>query len=158
VNRGFLKKYLANLAFESGDRALPELETSFDKKAWAFNTMNHQVSHFNQIAGALIAIDMAHHYLGHYKKYASQLIDAQKNSVPINSLLTQEEWHEAVMKGARNALDCGLGVEGLKILFDAFDQMPTRPAWAIYFVPPHVKVAKIKRDLDKLGNSFFIGE
>ena len=35
--------------------------------------MNHQASQFNQMAGALIAIEMAHHYLGHYKKYEASL-------------------------------------------------------------------------------------
>src|SRR2546425_848506 len=112
--------------------------------------MNHQVSHFNQIAGALIAINMAHHYLGHYQKYASQLVDAQNHSVPINSVLTLEEWREAVLKGARNALDCGLAVDGLKMFYDGLDKMPNRPAWSFYFLPKDADVAKIKKDLDQL--------
>jgi len=35
-------------------------------KAWAFDVMNIQAGQFNQMAGALVAMDYAHHYLGHY--------------------------------------------------------------------------------------------
>lgn len=156
VDRGFLKKYAASLASEAGNQPLAELSNVTHKKSWAFDTMNHQVSHFNQMAGALIAIDLAHHYLGHYNKYASQLVDAQNRPVPINTLLTPAEWREAVLWGARNALGCGLGTEGLRAIYDCLDKMPIQPAWVVYLRPPQANLSKIKKELNELEKDFFL--
>jgi hypothetical protein len=153
VERGFYKKYMAALAQEVGDKPLAGLPNLGDAKVWSFDVMNHQVSRFNQMAGALVAIGMAEHYLGYYDKYASQLQASQP--VPINTLLTAEEWTQAVYKGAWNALDCGLGIDGLKTLLEAMENMPNRPAWAIYFVPKDVNLPKVKKELEKLEKKFF---
>jgi hypothetical protein len=155
VQRGYLKRYLTRLAHEAGDKPLEHLPDADDARAWSFDTMNHQMSQFNQMVGALVGVGMAHHYLGHYEKYANQLTDAQNRAVPLNTLLKPDEWREAVLQGARNALDCGLGIEGMKTLLDAVDQMPTRPPWTVYFVPQGVSVAKLKRELEKVERAFF---
>lgn len=154
----FLKEYASRLA--SADEKMPVVTDGVaPEKAWSFDAMNVQAGQFNQMAGALLAIDLAHHYLGHYKKYAPQLT-AGKNTpaAPINNLLTEKEWREAVLKGAKNALDCGLGVDGLKTLFECMDAIPNRPAWTAYFVPSKVNLSKISRDLQRLENDFFLVE
>ncbi len=154
-DRGFLKKYLVALSQETGATALRDLERPASKRLWSDSTMNAQMSQFNQMAGTLVAIEMAHHYLGHYRKYAAQLTGPDGQPVPINSLLTAKEWHDAVMAGAENGLECGLSVEGVKFVFDCIDRMETRPAWTAYFLPAGTKVSKIKRDLDRLEKDFF---
>lgn len=117
--------------------------------------MNAQLSQFKQMVGTLVAIEMAHHYLGHYQKYAAQLTGLNGTPVPINSLLTPQEWHNAVMAGAGNGLECGLRVDGLKFLYDCIDRMETRPAWITFFLPAGAKVSRVKRDLDRLEKEFF---
>src|SRR5688572_10633627 len=67
VDSGFYEKAVEGLAHHRGTglRGLPQPTHT---NAWAFNTMNWQMSHFNQMAAGLTAVQMAHHYLGHYKK------------------------------------------------------------------------------------------
>ena len=152
--KGFFRASMANLSSEIKERSA--LPTPGGKESWSFDTMNQQVSYFNQIAGAFIAIDLAHHYLGHYKKYAAQLGHGPEDAVAINNLLTPQEWHEAVLKGSRNALNCGLSVEGMRTIFDALDKMPTRPAWSIHLIPSHASLGQISRELDQLEKGFFL--
>ena len=156
TDRGFLRKYIVSLAQEAGDKPLPDVQTLAGTKGWDFDTLNHQVSNFNQMVGALVAIDMAHHYLGHYQKYAARLADSQGLPVPINTLLTPGEWRDAVVAGSRNALSCGLGVDGLNLLYETIDKMPARPAWTAYFLPEKINVAKIKKELVKIEKDFFL--
>jgi hypothetical protein len=148
--KGYLKKYLADVSEQS-----TSLRNVSHQQTWAFDTMNHQMSFFNQMAGTLIAIDMAHHYLGHYTKYAAKL--SESPNVALNSLVTPQEWRKAVMQGSHNALNIGLGVEGIKTLFDAVANMPSRPAWTAYLLPQTANVGKTKKDLDKLEEYFFAG-
>ncbi len=127
------------------------------EKAWPADVMNIQATQFNQMAGAIVAIDYAHHYLGHYKKYTAQLTaDANGAVPPMSKVISEKEWREAVLKGAKNALDCGLGVEGLKTLFECVQAMPTRPAWCAYFVPDKADLSKLSKDLQRLENDFFL--
>jgi len=155
VDRGFYKKSITSLAVRPGETGFPPLDLSHPK-AWAFDTLNHQVSHFNQMAGALLAIQMAHHYLGHYQKYAGRLTDGQDRPVPFASLLTADEWQEAVLKGANHALKCALGVDGLKHLFEGLQKMPTRPDWAAHLLPPTANLARINRALGRTEHDFFL--
>jgi hypothetical protein len=156
VERGFLKKYIVVLAGETGDRPLAPLECAH-ARAWTFDTMNLQASQFNQMVAGLLGIELAHHSLGHYSKYAGRLADSSGHPVPLASLVTLEEWRDAVLKGARAALDCGFSVDGLKTLFEAFEKMPARPAWAACFLPEKAPLSKLKRDLDHLEKGFFLG-
>jgi len=151
--RGFLAKSMARLAT---DPALPDLRAGAARNTWSLATMNRQASHFNQMAGALIAIDLAHFSLGHYQKYASQLADAQSQPISINSVVTPAEWREAVLKGAQSALDCGLAVDGLKVLFESIDNMPSRPPWTIFLMPSGVNVSKLNRELDSIQRKAFL--
>jgi hypothetical protein len=156
-----VKAYAARLASMAGDTALPSVTQGLDPaKAWDFETMNIQASQFNQMAGALVAIDLAHHYLGHYKKYSAQLATTTPGSPApaINNLVSEKEWREAVLKGAKNALDCGLGVDGLKTLLQCIEAMPSRPEWSAYFVPSKANLPKITKDLQRLENDFFLVE
>src|SRR5688572_10579040 len=153
VDSGFYEKAVEGLARQNGTelRGLPQPTHT---NAWAFNTMNWQMSHFNQMAAGLTAVQMAHHYLGHYKKYAPQLGDG-KNAAPLYSLLTPREWREAVLAGSRHALDCGLAPEGLVVLYDAITRMPQRPAWALHVMPPAAEISILRLELNRVEATFF---
>jgi len=157
VSHGFFIKAMARLALEGGEQ-LPDLQADSIHNSWSFETMNRQASSFNQMAGALVAIEMAHAYLGHYQKYGSQT-DSRGHSVPINRVINQAEWREAVMLGARHALDCGMAVDGIKMAFESVDKMPARPAWRIYFLPDAIEgkeVNRINRELDRMQKNAFV--
>jgi len=151
--QGVYRRYLETLA--SQPKPPPLLVGVGTGRAWSFDTRNHQVSQFNQIVAGLIAVEMAHHYLGHYRKYAPRLVDAQGHAISINNYLTPDEWHAAVLKGGRNALDCGFSPDGIKIVLDAFEGMKVRPSWAIYLVPRDVDARRLNRDLTTLEKTFF---
>src|SRR5258705_1640638 len=154
VDHGFFAKAVNSLACESPDKGLTELYAPTHPKSWSFNTMNWQLSNFNRMAAGLTAIEMAHHYLGHYKQYASQLSDA-KNPVPLYSVLPPSEWRKAVLAGSRNALDCGLAPEGLIVLYDAISRMKQRPSWAVQIMPPTAEVSILRLELKRVEASFF---
>jgi len=154
VDHGFFTKAVNSLSCENGDKGLTELYAPTHPKSWSFNTMNWQLSNFNQMAAGLAAIEMAHHYLGHYKQYASQLGDA-KNPVPLYSVLPPSEWRKAVLAGSRNALDCGLAPEGLIVLYDAISRMKQRPSWAVHIMPPTAEVSILRLELKRVEASFF---
>ncbi len=155
---GCFARYLST-AIEDPNGSLPMIGQGVAPEAvWGFDTMNYQAGIFNQMTGALLAIEMAHQYLGHYKKHSLQLARAGELPSPINSVLSEKEWREAVMKGARNALDCGLGVDGLRTILDEFDKLPIRPAWSAQFVHPTANLSKLSRELDKLEKDFFLVE
>lgn len=157
IEKRYFERYIQLLSKESGEKELRELPNLSDKRYWTQDVLNEQLSNFNQIVGEVVAIKLAHYYLGHYKKYKDKLVDANQNPVSINALLTNQEWEEAVRYGVRNALDCGLGIDGVKALYDCLDRMPTRPAWALFFLPENVKVSKLRKELDKIEKRFFAG-
>ena len=154
TEHGFLQRYLNQFAESNEANPVPKL--SLTSRHWGFNTMNWQMSRFNQTAGALVAIGLAHHYLGHYQKYASRLVDANNHAIPIATVMTPAEWREAVLKGARNALDCGLALDGLKGFYNDLSKMPVRPSWSYCFLPKDVKLEAIRKDLDRLEGTFFL--
>jgi len=154
VDDGFFAKAVNSLACDNGDKGLPPLYQPTHEKSWAFNTMNWQLGYFNQMAAGLMAIEMAHHHLGHYSKYASQLGDPKKPA-PLYSVLSQKEWREAVLGGSRHALDCGLAPEGLIVLYDAISKMPQRPSWAVHLMPPTEEVSILRLELKRVEASFF---
>jgi hypothetical protein len=153
-DRSAFTRYVAGL--RTAHVTPPEFQPISNNRGWSFDTMNHQASHFNQMAGALIAIEMAHHYLGHYKKYEASLKDARGNPVPINAVISPQEWQEAVVQGARNALDCGISLEGLKVVLDTLDSKEARPNWSIYFIPPQANISKVSRELTRMEKDFFM--
>jgi hypothetical protein len=156
--RGFLKKFISDLAQETGEMEMKPLQNDTNPKYWTDDMLNEQLSNFNSIVGMIVGINLAHHTLGHYEKYKDRLTDAQGQSVPINNLITPQEWDAAIAKGARNALDIGCTIEGVLPFFECFDKMPKRPKWAAYFVPDFVKYDKIRKDLEHLQKKFFAGQ
>lgn len=155
VDRGFYRKCIASLAVPIGEAGLPGLPLG-SRKAWAFDTLNHQVSHFNQMAAGLLAIQMAYHRLGYYQKYAATQTPTNGLAAPIAVLASHEEWLEAVTKGAHHALKCGFGIDGLCALFEAFDKLPNRPAWTYQFLPPGARAPKLRRQLARTEHDFFL--
>jgi hypothetical protein len=158
IDKGYFQKYVVNLSQETGEKELHEPPKLDDKRYWTEDMMNEQLSNFNQMVGMVVAIELSHHYLGHFKKYAAKLDDTKGRPPPINNLLSSSEWEDSMKAGVKNALDTGLGIEGLKALYDAIGKMPQRPAWTAYFLPANAKVDKIKKDLEKIEKKFFAGE
>ncbi|MBI3417062.1 MAG: hypothetical protein HY043_17355 [Verrucomicrobia bacterium] len=155
--KGFFDQFSAALAKESGDRPLAEPAGLAERSQWPLKLTNEQLTQFNQIVAAVVAIDLAHHYLGHYQKYKSRLTDGEGRPVPINSLLTPDEWEDAAIAGALNALDCSIATDGLRTLFECIEKMPQRPAWTLYFMPEKFDRTRLNRDLAKLEKGFFRG-
>lgn len=155
AERGFFDRYVQVLAKESGEMQLPQIPRITDPKFWTDAMMNEQESNFSQMVGMIMAIHLSHHYLGHYQKYAEQLTDVQSKPVSINQFLTEAEWQAAVKAGTVNSLNAGYGIEGVTALFDALDRMQIRPPWAVHFLPPFVKVGKLKKYQKLLEDSFF---
>ena len=156
--RGYFKNYVEQLGKESGDYKLQPLPDISNQKYWSDKVMNRQLSNFHQMIGILVGIELSHLYLGHYDKYASRLNKIDGIPGPINGLLTNKEWENALTHGVKHALDLGYGTEGVKALYDAIDQLDQRPRWTEYFIPKSVKVRKLKRELKKLENDFFLGK
>lgn len=151
---GCFSRYVQNLAPDGSSTELVGKSLS-PEQAWNFDTMNHQVSLFNQMAGALVAIEMAHHYLGHFRKHLAAGTDGGIPG-PFTERVSEKEWREAVLKGARNALDCGLGVDGFRALLTAVEKAPGRPKWTTYLVHPKADTSKLNRELEKLEKDFFL--
>ncbi len=154
IEPGYFQKYLVSLADETGDFSLKDLPGTSDKRFWKEDILNDQQSSFNQMVGTVIAIEISHHYLDQYKLYADKLSESD-NIEPINNLLKPSEWDASLKAGVQNALDCGYGIDGLKMFYDAIEKMPKRPNWVDYFLPEHAKVAKVKKDVQKVEDHFF---
>lgn len=157
VEKGFFQNYVLSLASAVAEKGIPQLPRITDRRWWTDPMVNAQESDFNQMVGIVLAIEIAHHYLGHYAKYRDRLVNSNGVHVPINQLLEPKEWENAVKTGAKNALRCGYGVEGVLALYEAIEKMPQRPAWTVYFLPSWAKVAKLKRDLKRIEGNFFAG-
>jgi hypothetical protein len=156
--KGYFTRYIDVLARESGEKSLQPLPNDTNPQYWTEDMLNEQLSNFNSIVGIVVAIKLAHHYLGQYDKYKDQLVDADGNVTPINNIITAREWDEAFAKGVRNALEAGCTIEGVIPFFEAFDKMKVRPAWAAYFLPDGVKFSKMKREMETIQRKFFSGE
>jgi len=127
-----------------------------DNRYWTDHVMNDQASFFNQIIGLTVALNLSHHYLGHYTKFSSQMLAGKL--VPINDLLAPAEWEASVKAATLNALNCALGTDGPKALFEAIDQMPKRPAWTAFIVPPTTDLKKLNKQLKKYEDDYFHGQ
>ena len=159
IEPGYFQKYLLTLAEEQGEMSLKEPPKISDKRFWSDDIMNEQLSNFNQMAGMLVAMNLSHFYLGHYKKYGDKLSDEDgKKPEIIDNLLTSAEWEDSLKCGAAHALDCGFGVDGIKALYDCFSKMPKRPAWTKYFLPEKANVSKVKGQLEKWEKDYFHGQ
>ncbi len=156
--KNYFKRYIEQLAQESGERALLPLPNDSNPKYWTDEMLNEQQSNFNSIVGMVVAIKLAHHYLGHYDAYKNKLDDGKGVQVPIANLVTEKEWEDAFTSGVRNALEAGCMIEGVVPFFEAFDKMKVRPPWAAYFLPDNAKFSKLRRDMERLQKRFLLGE
>jgi len=156
IQPGFFDAYVRNLSHMTAEPfAAPDM---VDARFWTDDVLDDQISYFNQMVSMLMAINLSHHYLGHYHKYSTQLANAENKTVPINDLMSPAEWDVSVKAGMHNSLDCALAMEGVRALFDAIDQMPRRPAWTAYIVPKFADLKRLNTQLDHWEYDFFHGK
>ncbi len=156
IQPGYFDSYVKNLAHVTSDPfASPDM---VDPRFWTDDVLDDQISYFNQMVSMLVAINLSHHYLGHYAKYAAQLVNPENKPVPINQLITPAEWEVSVKAGTHNSLDCALATEGVRDLFDAIAEMPERPAWTAYIVPQFADLKKLNKQLSRYENDFYHGK
>lgn len=158
VQKGYFQKYIAQLMTENGEKELRPLPDEGNPKFWTDDMLNEQQSNFNSIVGIVVGIKMAHHTLGHFDKYKDKLIEKEgAKPVPIEELITEKEWEDAYREGLFISLNAGCFIEGVVPFYEAFDKMPVRPPWAIYFLPSHAKFAKMKKDFVKFQDDYLAG-
>jgi hypothetical protein len=157
IQPGFFDKYVKNLAHQAvGDpAALPP--NIVDARYWTDDVINDQLSYFNQMMGFMMAINLSHHYLGHYAKYSAKMTSPGQTLAPINNFLTRAEWEVSVKAAVIDELDCALATDGSRALFEAIDRMPVRPTWAAYIIPPGVDIKKLNKQLARYEDDFFHG-
>ena len=153
VEPGYFQKYVTLL---SGDRAgVPALPGADDARFKAEGILGKRQDYYGQMISMVMGIELSHHYLGNYKKYAGKLGDQPGNPTPLNSLITKSEWEKAVDAGSDNALNAGYSTQGVRALYEAIVKMPTRPAWTTYFLPATAKVERLTQRLAKGEKKFF---
>jgi hypothetical protein len=157
IQPGFFDQYLQNLARMAGDDSSIQLPMMVDPRYWKDDVLNDQASYFNQMIGMMVAINLSHHYLGHFDKYAPKMAGPGNKTIPINDFLTPGEWEVSVKAGATDALNCALATEGVRALFEAMDRFPRRPAWTQAILPKDTDVKKLNKQLAKYETEFFHG-
>jgi len=155
IQPGYFQQYMSSLASESVSGTPPQAPNIVEDRYWTDDVMNEQASYFNQMMGMTMAINLSHSYLGEFNKYAGQM--QLGKMVPINNFLTSAEWDTGVRAGTVNSLNCALGTEGAKALFDAIGKMSHRPAWTAYIVPQNIDINKLNKRLAKYEVDFFHG-
>jgi hypothetical protein len=153
VEPGYFQKYVALLSTDQ--TSVPALPNGDDAKFKTEAILGKRQDYYGQMIGMVMGIELSHHYLGHYKKYASKLSDQPGNPTALNSIITKSEWEKAVDAGADNALNAGYSTEGVRALYEAIEKMPTRPAWTAYFLPTTAKVERLAARLAKGEKKFF---
>jgi hypothetical protein len=157
VQAGYFDQYVANLARSSAANPAAAPPPIVEPRFWKADILNDQLSYFNQMMGMMMAINMSHHYLGHYDRYAAKLAGPGAKILPINNFLTPAEWEASVKAGALDALNCALSTEGLRVIFEALDKMPVRPAWADYIAPAGINLKQLNREMAQYEEDFFHG-
>lgn len=153
---GFFDGYVKIISSATGDRInMPEI---VEPRFWADEVIDEQASYFNQMVSILTAINLSHHYLGHYAKYADKLNAPGNGLASINQFLSPEEWEVSVKAGAANSLGCSLATDGARALFEAIDKMGHRPAWASYIVPPYADLKSLNKELGAYEVGFYRGQ
>jgi hypothetical protein len=159
VQPGFFDQYVKNLALlGAADGGVAPPPPIVEPRYWADDVINEQLSYFNQMIGLVTAINLSHHYLGHFAKYSAKMSGAAGTLTPINNFLTSAEWDVSVKAGALDALTCGLATEGPQALFDAISRMPIRPSWTAYIIPPQTDIKKLNKQLTRYEDDFFHGK
>jgi hypothetical protein len=156
IQPGYFAQYARNLARQTGGDSPPDPPNMIDSRYWTDDVMNDQVGYFNQMIGLTLALNLSHHYLGQFNRHGNQMMAGKL--VSINNLLAPEEWDASVRAATLNALNCALGTDGPKALFEAIDQMPQRPAWTAFIAPPAADLKKVGKQLKKYEDDFFHGK
>jgi hypothetical protein len=157
IQPGFFDQYVQNLARAAGDDFSVQLPGIVDPRFWKDDVLNDQTSYFNQMVGMMVAINLSHHYLGHFDKYARKMAGPGNKTIPINDFLSPAEWEVSVRAGATDALNCALSTDGVKTLFEAIDKFPRRPAWTEAILPKDTDVKKLNKELSQYETQFFHG-
>ncbi len=157
IQPGFFDQYVQNLARTAGDDSSVQLPMMVEPRFWKDDVINDQASYFNQMIGMMVAINLSHHYLGHFDKYAPKMAGPGNKTIPINDLLTPAEWEVSVKAGAVDALNCALSTDGVKSLFQAIDTFPRRPAWTEAILPKGTDIKKLNKQLTQYETQFFHG-
>jgi hypothetical protein len=157
IQAGYFDQYVMNLARACAADPLAPLPPIVEPRYWTASILNDQVNYFSDMIGMMMAVNMSHHYLGHYAKYAAKLTGPGDKILPINDFLTPAEWDVSVKEGAKYALNCALSTDGLRVIFEAVDKMPIRPAWAAYIAPQYADLKKFNRELARYEEDFFHG-
>ncbi len=155
IQPGYFDRYILNLARENMEGGLPRPPNMVDARYWADDVMNDQISYFNQMIAMLVAINLSHHYLGHFAKYERDL--AAGKLTPINGLLTPKEWQAAVKAGALNSFDCACLGDGMKALLEGIGKMPRRPQWTLYIVPEYADLKQLAKELGRYEDQYYHG-
>jgi hypothetical protein len=157
IQKGYFDQYVGILSRACAADPNAPLPAIVEPRFWSEDIVNDQLSYFNQMIGMMMAISMSHHYLGHYAKYAGKLAGPGDKIGPINNYLTAAEWDVSVKAGALDGLNCALSTDGLRVIFEALDKMPVRPAWANYIAPQNIDLKKLNKDLARYEEDFFHG-
>jgi hypothetical protein len=155
IRPGYFEQYTATLARQSFGATIPVAPDITDPRFWTDEIMSEQMSYFNEMIGMTMAINLSHQYLGHFIKYAPQMSAAKLR--PINNLLTPSEWDVSVRQGARNALDCAIGTEGARALFEAIDKIPNRSGWTALIVPQNADLKELNKKLSSYEHLYYRG-
>lgn len=158
IQPGFFDQYVKNFAQLSVANAAAAPPPIVEPRYWTDDVMNDQLSYFNQMIGLVTAINMTHHYLGHFAKYSPKMSAAGGKIAPINEFLTPAEWDVSVKAGVVDALTCGFATEGPQALFDAIYRMPVRPSWTEFIVPRQTDIKKLNKQLARYEDDFFHGK
>ncbi len=155
IQPGYFNQYASILAQESAGET-PALPPNLgDSRYWTDQVMTEEAGEFNQMIGIALSLNLSHLYLAHYDKYAAQMAEGTRPA--LNNFITPEEWKASVTSASRNALDCALSTEGAKALFSFIEQMPHRPVWTGYIMPPSVDIRCLDEDLTQYEYEFFHG-
>jgi hypothetical protein len=156
IQPGYFERYASLLARETADNSVPDLMEMMDPRYWSVSVMNDQMSYFNQMVGLTVAINLSHHYLGHYNQHASQMLAGKLT--PINNFIAPADWETSIKDATLNSLDTGLATAGPRALFEVIDKMPKRPAWTAYLAPTNTDLKMLNRRLADYETNYWRGQ
>ena len=155
IQPGYFQTYILTLSKAAESDTPPEPPDIIDNSYWTDDVMNEQGSYFNQMIGMTLAINLSHHYLGHYNRFSSRMPAGQK--ALFNNLMPPGAWETEVKAATLNCLNCAVATGGAMALFEAIDKMPRRPAWAAYVAPPGANLKKLIAHLSVYEDQYFHG-
>jgi hypothetical protein len=151
VAPGYFDQAVLALAGRAADQGVPELPPSRSAGPKG-EVANLQSGYFEQMAGGLIGVELAHYSLGHYPK---EKLQPGEIPPPLNSRISAEQWKTAMSRGAKSAFHCGLAPDGLKLLYGAARRLQPQPAWVLYLLPAGVSLDEIIKELDRVEADMF---